>query len=224
MLSLMSLVFLGLLLGMRHATDPDHVIAVSTIVSRSRSLRAAAPVGIFWGVGHTTTVFLVGGAIIAFGLVVPPRLGLGMEFSVALMLIGLGAWRLVTSWKKPHTHDQQDTLPVAGRFRMRALGIGFIHGLAGSAAVALLVLGTIRQPAWAMAYLALFGVGTMVGMALVTMAMAIPLMLTAQRFAKIHRGIGVAAAMLSVGFGLFLVYQIGFSDGLFTASPRWTPE
>lgn len=224
MVSLMSLVFLGLLLGMRHATDPDHVIAVSTIVSRSRSLRAAAPVGIFWGVGHTTTVFLVGGAIITFGLVVPPRLGLGMEFSVALMLIGLGSWRLLSSWRQPVDQEPRASLVPVRRFRIRALGIGLIHGLAGSAAVALLVLGTIRQPAWAMAYLALFGVGTMVGMALVTTAMAIPLMLTAQRFAKIHRGIGVAAAMMSVGFGLFLVYQIGFSDGLFSASPRWTPE
>src|SRR3954467_12255762 len=90
-MSLAAVLALGFFLGMRHATDADHVVAVSTNVSRQRTLRAAAPIGMLWGIGHTLTILLVGGAIILFGIVIPPRLGLGMELSVALMLVLLGA-------------------------------------------------------------------------------------------------------------------------------------
>ena len=95
MLTLFSIVVIGFLLGMRHATDPDHVIAVTTIVSRQRSIGRAALIGAFWGVGHTITIFGVGTAIILFNVVIPTRLGLSMEFSVSLMLIVLGVWNLV---------------------------------------------------------------------------------------------------------------------------------
>src|SRR5581483_1967944 len=95
MLGLISIVVVGFFLGMRHATDPDHVIAVTTIVSQQRSTKRAAMIGIFWGLGHTLTIFLVGCAIILFNVVIPTRLGLAMEFSVSLMLILLGGWNLV---------------------------------------------------------------------------------------------------------------------------------
>src|SRR5262252_1972576 len=85
-----SVLLLGFFLGMRHATDPDHVIAVTTIVSRQRSVVGAAWTGVLWGIGHTLTILAVGGAIILFGLVIPPHVGLGMEFSVAVMLLLLG--------------------------------------------------------------------------------------------------------------------------------------
>ena len=94
MLTLLSIVVLGFFLGMRHATDADHVVAVTTIVSRERSVGAAALIGVLWGVGHTLTILLVGGAIILFGIVIPPRMGLTMELSVALMLILLGVLNL----------------------------------------------------------------------------------------------------------------------------------
>src|SRR6202046_4198335 len=94
MIPLISIIALGFFLGMRHATDPDHVIAVTTIVSRQRSMRHAALIGALWGVGHTITIFLVGSAIILFGVVIPPRLGLTMELSVGLMLILLGILNL----------------------------------------------------------------------------------------------------------------------------------
>src|ERR1700727_1638226 len=100
MIALLSIIALGFFLGMRHATDPDHVIAVTTIVSRQRSMRHAAAIGGLWGVGHTITIFLVGSAIILFGVVIPPRLGLTMELSVGLMLILLGILNLTgfTRW------------------------------------------------------------------------------------------------------------------------------
>ena len=94
MVTLLSIIVLGFFLGMRHATDPDHVIAIATIVSRQRSIRQAAVIGILWGLGHTITILIVGSSIILFGLVIPPRIGLSMEFSVGLMLILLGVLNL----------------------------------------------------------------------------------------------------------------------------------
>lgn len=241
LLSLLSFLVLGFALGMRHATDPDHVVAVTAIVTRERSFRAAAPIGALWGLGHTFTIFVVGGAIVLFGFVIPPRLGLGMEFSVGLMLVGLGAFNLlVLSRRTPagphalhahsdHSHDVWSaraglTDPARRSFWLRPMIVGLVHGLAGSAAVALLVLGRVQEPLWSVAFLAVFGVGTVAGMLLVTLAMALPLALTAHHFARFHRALGVVAALSSVGFGLFLAYDTGIQDGLFSENPTWTPE
>src|SRR5258708_28412944 len=121
MLTLLSIIALGFFLGMRHATDPDHVIAVTTIVSRQRSVRHAALIGLLWGLGHTITIFVVGSTIILFGLVIPPRIGLTMELSVGIMLILLGILNLsgLTGWitetltpmspgQQPQSHEHRD--------------------------------------------------------------------------------------------------------------------
>jgi nickel/cobalt exporter len=233
---------LGLLLGMRHSTDPDHVVAVSTIVSKQRSIRQAGLIGTIWGLGHTLTIFAVGSLIILFGVVIPPRLGLSMEFSVALMLILLGVLNLtgvmqrMTSYLTrkpllvPTISSKAETLldRSIGRFGVyqcvRPLVIGIVHGLAGSAAVALLVLSTIHSPVWATVYLLIFGAGTMVGMMCMTAAMAVPLAFAGSRFTAISRGFSVASGVVSVCFGFFLVYQLGFLGGLFTSHPQWTPR
>jgi nickel/cobalt exporter len=231
----------GLLLGMRHSTDPDHVVAVSTIVSKQRSIRHAGLIGTIWGLGHTLTIFAVGSLIILFGVVIPPRLGLSMEFSVALMLILLGVLNLtgvmqritayLTRSRKPRsTVARAETLldRSVGRFGVyqcvRPLVIGIVHGLAGSAAVALLVLSTIHSPVWATMYLLIFGAGTMVGMMCMTAAMAVPLAYAGNRFAGMSRFFSVASGVVSVCFGFFLVYQLGFLGGLFTSHPHWTPQ
>src|SRR5205085_2986722 len=175
---------IGLLLGMRHSTDPGHMIAVTTIVTRLRTLRHASFVGMLWGVGHTLTIFIVGSAIILFDLVIPPRIGLSMEFAVAMMLILLGVLNLsgVLAWftqrltpsviegEKPpdatvRPSNSERLLDRAlsrfGAYQLlRPLIIGIVHGLAGSAAVALLVLASIRDPVRAIGYLLLFGLGT----------------------------------------------------------------
>jgi high-affinity nickel-transport protein len=279
---------LGFLLGMRHATDADHVIAVATIVSRQRGRWSAMLIGSLWGLGHTTTVLVVGGLIILCDLVIPPRLGLAMEFAVALMLIALGVagltWRAsalgpsaagasrggapagscppgaassgsgaqAASCPAPaaSSRDRVHAAPraagavahgssargVAVSRREHNLGglgvdqmvrpvvVGLVHGLAGSAAVALLVLASIRDPLWGMLYLLLFGVGTVLGMAIVTSLIALPVAYSACRFAWLHRAIGLAAAALSLGVGLVLAYQVGLVDGLFTANPQWSPK
>jgi high-affinity nickel-transport protein len=241
MLSLISIVFLGFFLGMRHATDADHVIAVSTIVTRERKVSSAAFIGMLWGLGHTVTLMLVGGGIILFGLVIPPRLGMSMEFSVGLMLILLGIWNLkafgdwlVSHFKSTHekkshaagsahVHDEDrrnwldlhfGKLPLYQSIRPFVVGV--VHGMAGSAALALMVLPMIHDPYWAVGYLLIFGIGTIAGMMLITVVIAWPVSHTVARSRAWHHRLAVASGFVSLGFGLFMVYDIGFVQGLLT--------
>jgi high-affinity nickel-transport protein len=224
-MSLLALLTLGFFLGMRHATDSDHVVAVTTIVSHEKSVRAASVVGALWGIGHTVTILLVGGTIILFGIVFPARVGLTMEFSVALMLVLLGTMNVlgfqrdVARLRAKHVHGAG-----ARSGALRSLIVGIVHGLAGSAAVALLVLSTIRNAAWGLLYLFVFGIGTVAGMMLITTAMVTPLVYSARRFPNWNRHVGWVTGLVSVALGLFLVYQIGFVNGLFGATPRWEPH
>jgi len=262
MSTVLSLTLLGFFLGMRHATDPDHVVAVSTIVTRQPTVGAAVLIGGLWGVGHTLTIVAVGGALVFFTIEIPPRLGLTMEMAVALMLIVLGMWNLTgifnqirglrlagvggmgplhahshrygdfvhshASDTEPHEHRNEQAPVVAwldwrlsnlGFYQiLRPLIIGLIHGLAGSAAVALLVLALIKDPWWALAYLVLFGIGTIAGMMLITAALGGVVVYAAKQSFRLDR-LRVAAGLLSVGFGLFLVYQIAFVDGLIIGDP-----
>lgn len=224
---------LGFFLGMRHATDSDHVVAVTTIVSRERTPRAALWIGALWGLGHSATILLVGGAIVLFGWVIPPRVGLSMEMSVAVMLVVLGLMNLssaLTGIKQAahrHSHTGQEPSPLPHlhmRGPLRPLAIGVVHGLAGSAAVALLVLATITSPSMALVYLGIFGAGTVAGMMLLTVAMALPITVLSKRFANFELTMARATGLVSIAFGLLLAYQIGFGDGLFTATPSWRPH
>lgn len=252
MTGILAIAALGFFLGMRHATDPDHVIAISTIVARQRNARGAALIGAVWGVGHTLTILVVGGGIILLGWVIPARVGLSMELSVGLMLIVLGIMNLTgvlgritepVTHSHPHPHGDYvhthahghdpeahphapEQTPVGWLDRhfgalglyqlLRPLVVGIVHGLAGSAAVALLVLTTIRDPGWAVLYLLVFGLGTIVGMMLITSVIAVPIAYTGARFSRLNWGLRVASGLISLGFGLFLAYQIGIVDGLFT--------
>lgn len=218
--SAISAAVLGFLLGLRHATDADHVVAVTTIVARERTLGRAARVGALWGVGHSITLFVVGGAIVLFRLVIPPRIGLGLEFGVALMLILLGFNNLRGNGAA-HSHEGEGAPTGTG---LRPLVIGVVHGLAGSAAIALLVLATIRETGWALAYLAVFGVGTIAGMMLVTTLLAAPALYATKRVVRFQRGIRLAAGSLSLIFGALLAREIIVSNGLFSAVPNWTPR
>jgi high-affinity nickel-transport protein len=258
------IIALGFFLGMRHATDPDHVIAVTTIVSRERQVSKSAWIGAFWGIGHTLTIFVVGAAIILFGLVIPPRIGLSMELAVGAMLILLGVFNVMSFFRSipsgsadgdaqvhshhhvhgdyvhthphghtperhPHAPGQTPLAKIDGMMMsftayrpLRPLIIGIVHGLAGSAAVALLVLATIRDARWAIAYLLVFGIGTIAGMMLITMSIASAFHVA--RGQNFLRRIALASGLLSLGFGLFIAYQICVLSGLFTGHPQWTPR
>lgn len=280
MLELLSLMAVGFFFGMRHATDADHVVAIATIVTRERSMRGAVRIGMLWGLGHSVTVAVVGAAIILFGIVIPPRVGLAMEFGVGIMLVVLGVFTLravalqareALSMHMLHGHHEaagaegshtyRALAPAAGSGHthvhvhgdyvhahshghshgahghaehatpqgwldrqfgtlppyqvIRPVIVGIVHGLAGSAAVALLVLASIRDPWWGLAYLAVFGVGTMFGMMLITALIAAPFTLGPARVPAISAGVRAVAGALSLGFGLFMMYQIGLVDGLF---------
>jgi ABC-type nickel/cobalt efflux system permease component RcnA len=268
-IGLLSIIVIGFFLGMRHATDPDHVIAVTTIVSQQRRAGKAALIGAFWGLGHTVTILVVGSAIILFNLVIPPRLGLAMELSVGFMLIILGAWNLwsflrsVPATGLPsdddhpiihshahahgelvHTHIHAHTpenhaheatsrplkhldtrLGRLGIYQfIRPLVVGVVHGLAGSAAVALLILASIRDSRWAVAYLLVFGIGTIAGMMLITMGIASTFHVVGNRFQLFTRRLALLTGLVSITFGLILAYQICVVQGLFSAHPQWTPR
>lgn len=217
---------LGFLLGMRHATDADHVVAVATIVAREQRVLAALRVGTLWGIGHTATILLVGGAIVLFGLVIPPELGLSLELSVAVMLVLLGVLNLLWAAREPASSAEPGASSVSlpGRPRLQPLLVGSVHGLAGSAAIALLVLATLRDTAFALIYLAVFGLGSVLGMALLTSALAAPLAFASRRFASFTRSLCGISGAVSVAFGLFLIYQIGVVDGLFSLALPYSPR
>ena len=273
-LNVVSFLFLGFFLGMRHATDADHVVAIATIVSRERSLARSALIGAAWGVGHTITVMAVGAAIIVFGVVIPPQLGLSMEFAVGIMLVLLGVLTLTGMGRvvgiahvhavapaghaldlhdhvhahgdyvhqHPHGHgsgahghaDEHTPLARLDRSGLRRIAfyewlrpfvVGLVHGLAGSAAVALMVLSIIREPFAALGYLMLFGLGTIVGMMLITLILSAPFAFTAVNLPKFNWRLRVASGLISFVFGLILIYGIGFAEGgLFTDAPTWEPH
>jgi hypothetical protein len=273
-LNVVSFLFLGFFLGMRHATDADHVVAIATIVSRERSVAGSALLGAAWGVGHTVTVMAVGAAIIVFGVVIPPKLGLSMEFAVGIMLVMLGVLTLTGMGRKvgaahahagvpgghaldlhdhPHTHGDyvhrhphghgpgahghaEEHTPLArldrsrfGRIAvyqwLRPFAVGLVHGLAGSAAVALMVLSIIREPVAALGYLLLFGLGTIVGMMLITLILSAPFVFTVVNLPKFNWRLRVASGLVSFVFGVILIYGIGFAEGgLFTDAPTWDPR
>jgi len=275
MINFLSIIALGLFLGMRHATDPDHVIAVSTIVSRERQISKSAWIGVFWGLGHTITILAVGGAIILLDLVVRPagigtahvninpRVGLAMDFAVAVMLIVLGIMNLRRISRQipliaqdailhshahahgdyvhshVHCHEPElhshanDETPLARldkvllRFRtynlVRPLVMGIVHGLSGSAAVALLVVPIIPDPRWSVAYLLVFGVGTIFGMMVITFAIACAFHLVGGR-QKFVLQVSAASGLLSLGFGFFFAYHIIVVNGLLGMHPQWVPR
>jgi len=212
----MSLLFTfitSLLLGMRHATDPDHVVAVTTIVSRERSVAKAAGIGAVWGLGHTITLLVVGGAIIAFKIGLDARLGLSLELCVAIMLIVLGLLNLFNV--RANTRGLNATRPFV---------VGVVHGLAGSAGAALLIVPLIDDPRWAALYLLTFGLGTVVGMALITLTIAFPTLLATPHLPSFQRTLRLASGAVSLVFGLYLAHNIGFRDGLFTSEAHWSPR
>jgi hypothetical protein len=273
-LNIVSFLFLGFFLGMRHATDADHVVAIATIVSRERTIVGSVLIGAAWGIGHTITIVAVGTAIIVFGVVIPPQLGLSMEFVVGLMLVLLGVLTLTGMGRavgvtashphapsantlelhdhlhvhgdyvhrhahghgpNDHAHAEEHT-PLArldrsrlGRHAfyqwLRPFVVGLVHGLAGSAAVALMILTIIRDPVAAVGYLLLFGLGTIGGMMLITLVLSAPFALTAVNLPKFNWRLRVVSGLVSFIFGVVLIYGVGFAEGgLFTDAPSWQPH
>ena len=240
-----SLLALGFWLGVRHAADADHVVAVSTFVARQRRLGAAWLLGAFWGLGHTVTIFLVGAAIILLKITIPPRLGLGMELAVACVLVVLGALnlggaRLGVAGLMSHSHDGSPLHSHAAETDCNWLGrtfgrgalyqflrsgaVGLVHGLAGSAAIALLVLAAVPSPRAGLLYLAVFGAGTLAGMLALSALMEASMLFMMRWWKTADRVLTAGTGLVSLAFGLYLLWDIGIVNGLFTSAPHWTPH
>ncbi|MGB9181831.1 MAG: hypothetical protein WCB68_21555 [Pyrinomonadaceae bacterium] len=239
-LSAFALLGLGLVFGLKHATEADHIVAVSTIVSEQRSLLRSAMVGALWGVGHTASLIFVGIIVLALRVAVPEHVASWLEFGVALMIIVLGISALLRALRRrsdvhlhQHKHDgvshvhlhfhereTQHTGAVAAhshavsRIGFKPLLVGAMHGLAGSATLTLLVLTQINSNALGLLYLAVFGIGSIFGMLLMSGLIGLPFALSARRLGGVHYGLQTIAGALSIVFGLWYAYETGIASGL----------
>jgi hypothetical protein len=224
----------GFVLGLRHALDVDHLAAVSTIVSQRRSMWSSTLVGALWGLGHTASLLAVAVVVVALHAEIPSGLAHGLELVVAVMLIGLGLNLLRTLWRggrlhlhvhahgghahvHPHVHAAEHLESGAGHHQLavgrRPFLVGLVHGLAGSAGLMLAVLATIPSPALALAYVTVFGAGSVVGMVTMSALLGVPLVLTARRFERAEGALRLCAAVGSVAVGVVLAWEIGVATG-----------
>ncbi|MFN2530695.1 MAG: urease accessory protein UreH [Pyrinomonadaceae bacterium] len=234
-LSLISILGLGFVLGLKHAVDADHLAAVATLTSERRSLLSSLFIGVLWGVGHTISLMMAGILVIFLHLQITELLKQSLEFVVAIMLVALGANALRKLARgghvhmhvhehgghmhaHPHVHGNNTPDPANTHHELhsglRPLIIGGVHGLAGSAALILLVLTTISSAIEALLYIALFGLGSIGGMMILSTLLALPARLTVQRFSRVNLAVRCTAAVLSLSLGVLMIYQIGFVNHL----------
>jgi ABC-type nickel/cobalt efflux system permease component RcnA len=249
----LSILFVGLLLGMKHATEADHLAAVATLATRQSSLAQTLRQGVAWGIGHTLTLMLFGGAVLALGQVISPSLEQALETAVGIMLIVLGAdvlrrlvrdrihfhvHRHVAGPEHVHAHSHRGEAPPrrgmdesrgprgprhaeaphlhehAKRWPLRALAVGMMHGLAGSAALVMLSLQAVPSVALGLGYITLFGAGSIFGMALLSVAIAVPLKLSAAYLTRMHHSMTALVGLFSCVLGAFMVLEVGYLKAL----------
>jgi ABC-type nickel/cobalt efflux system permease component RcnA len=217
----------GFVLGLRHALDPDHVVAVSALVSERAGVRRSTLVGALWGLGHALSLTLAGSVILVLKLSAPMVLARALESLVALMLVGLGAAAVRGALRyrlhahahahggREHVHvhsHRRDESPSHGHRHPLGSGlkpflVGLVHGLAGSAGLALLALGTAPSLRTGLVYIALLGAGSVFGMVALSLLMGLPLAMLEARYAFVHRRVQLAAGASSVLLGLWLLGQ-----------------
>ena len=222
-LSTFSVLLIGFVLGLQHAVEADHLAAVSTIVSEKKNLFTASIVGGMWGVGHTISLFAVGVVVIFLKLQISESTEAKLEAVVGgmLVLLGLNALRKLFKHDTVHVHTHEHGerehvhLHVHGgaaekshhRFTVRSVVIGMVHGLAGSAALMLLVLPSIDSPTLALLYILIFGVGSIGGMMAMSFLIGLPFHFTANRFEILNKGIRLVAGVFSLALGSWIVYE-----------------
>ncbi|QIZ06135.1 sulfite exporter TauE/SafE family protein [Priestia megaterium] len=215
--SLLSILLLGFLLGIKHAIEPDHVIAVSTIASESKNLKRSIFAGVYWGIGHTATLFIVGMFLIVAKNTITDTVAMSLEFIVGIMLVSLGLNSIVAIMKHRHHHpltDGSQTIEKKGRTHYKSFFIGLIHGLAGSAAMVLLTMSTVSTAWQGALYILIFGCGTVVGMLSFSTVIGIPFVLTSGK--QLNRYLNHLAGIISILFGIYYMYNLGVNEGLFS--------
>lgn len=225
-----SLLLLGFIIGMRHALEADHVAAVAALVSDKTSTRETARHGALWGLGHTLTLFAFGGAILVLNAAIPDQVSQWLEFCVGILQVVLGVdvlrrARRVQLKIVPHSHDGHShihavrgpALPHHHHHRRplppRALLVGMMHGMAGSAALVMLTVETVRSPLQGLFYIVLFGIGSTLGMLLLAAAISLPIKYSA-RWNLAFLGLQRAVGLTSMGVGGWMMYEIGWAGGL----------
>ncbi len=213
----------GFVLGIQHAFDPDHVVAVSNIVSENRKLSISSVLGAAWGLGHTATLLLTGVLMIVFRLSIPSEIVPFIELGIGVLLICLGSINLVKALKisfHSHRHSHQGLshshiheTDFHKHPERRSFLVGMVHGLAGSAALMLLVLGTVKSALEGILYILLFGLGSVFGMMIVTTLIGMPFAFTASKFTRLNLVVRAFAGIIGVALGIFIIYGL-VSQGL----------
>jgi ABC-type nickel/cobalt efflux system permease component RcnA len=222
-----TLLGLGFILGLRHALDADHLAAVSTVLAERPSLQSSTFIGFFWGLGHTLMLLCVGFGVMALNLHIPDSLANLFEFAVGVMLVGLGASlarRLYLERWHWHRHDHDGGVHVhlhSHRLQLdhvhphwyqgslRPLLIGMAHGLAGSAALVLMVLSTVTGLGQGMGYILVFGAGSILGMVGVGLLLSIPVLCSISFGPRAYWTVQGFASLASIGLGLMIMVRIG---------------
>ena len=238
-LGILALLGLGLVFGLKHAAEVDHVVAVSTIVSEHKSVFRSALVGGLWGVGHTVSLVIVGLLVLVFRVAIPVSVARWLEFGVALMIIGLGTVALVRVRQRAyvhmhrHSHDGYSHFHIhfhehetkhagavtshshaVSRLGFKPLLVGAMHGLAGSAALTLLVLSQIQSVLVGLVYLAAFGLGSTIGMLLMSGLIGLPFALSARRISRANFGLQTLGGLMSIAFGVWYACRSGIAGDL----------
>lgn len=228
----LSILALGFVLGIKHAIEPDHVIAVSTIASQSKKLLRSSLAGVFWGIGHTATLFIIGIIIILMKGEIPEKWAMSLEFLVGIMLVYLGV-STVLSFRNIHIHQHEHhgedhkhvhSHTFSGKHGhkhkhknvsyLKSMVIGLIHGLAGSGAMVLLTMSTVHSVWEAAIYILIFGVGTIIGMLFFTTIIGIPFVFSSKKIG-LNKSLTQITGLISIGFGIFYMYNLGVTEGLF---------
>nr|WP_255573454.1 urease accessory protein UreH [Anoxybacillus sp. ST4] len=192
----------GFILGLKHATEPDHVIAVSTIASRTKKLSLSSLAGIFWGIGHTTTLFVVGMIVIGLEQQIPETAAMWLELAVGVMIVVLG----ITSFRSAYVVSSKKEVDIS-HLHLKSTMIGIVHGLAGSAGMVLLTLTTVDTRLQAVLFILIFGVGTIMGMMLFTTFLGLPF-IWMKRKQIVYQFTIKAVSLISIVYGLYYMYRI----------------
>jgi ABC-type nickel/cobalt efflux system permease component RcnA len=231
-IGLLSILGLGFVLGIKHAIEPDHVIAVSTIASQSKKLLRSSLAGVFWGIGHTATLFIIGIVLILMKGEIPEKWAMSLEFLVGIMLVYLGITTIL-SFKNIHLHKHEQNGELHKHLHshehsgthvhhhqhkkvsyLKSMFIGLVHGLAGSGAMIVLTMSSVKSPWEAAVYILIFGAGTVIGMLFFTTLIGIPFVFSAKKF-SLNRTLTQVTGLISTVFGIYYMYNLGVTEGLF---------
>ena len=233
-MTLVNTLLLGFLIGLKHALEVDHVAAVASLASKTTSAREGLTIGASWGLGHTITLFIFSSIVLILDAVVSAQLALTLEFFVGCMLVFMGGAIIKNIVKKrihlhmhnhsdgtthrhfhshlqdnvehQHTHTQQ--------FSIRALLVGMMHGMAGSAALIVLTLDSVSSIKTRLVYIFLFGVGSVIGMALLSLLMIIPLRHSEYAANRTYQSLQVFIGLVTLFLGMIIMYETSVTNGL----------